>query len=123
MNINQNIKRAFSGVLSFTMAVTVISMSCIQSITAYGVEDESNKNALFSFGTEEAIKINTASLSLNGDISTDGVCVIDANNYNIHGSINENLNETIMYYHNAIEKNIFGMIMPFITHIILIMTQ
>lgn len=107
MNINQNIKRAFSGVLSFTMAVTVISMSCIQSITAYGVEDESNKNALFSFATEEAIKINTASLSLNGDISTDGVCVIDANNYNIHGSINENLNETIMYYHNAIEKKYF----------------
>lgn len=89
------------------MFAVTMTTPCKQIINVFGAEEESSRNVLFSWGTGESITIEAGSLCMNGDISTDGVCVINAGNSNLNGSVNENLSDTVKYYHDAIEQTFF----------------
>lgn len=104
MNLQNNLKRFLSGIISVTITATMLP-----SFPAFAEETvEKYPYTMFAASDEEgAITINSGNFCVNGNIATNGTIVTLSQNFNINGTCVENANENMIKKINALYDSFF----------------
>lgn len=94
-------------ILAFMIATAVV----IAMVPSRAASADSSQDffdcVLFSYDSDESIRITAQSISVNGDVVTNGNFWYQADNSGINGTIFENMEQCMVDYHSTIEKLYF----------------
>lgn len=92
MNLKSQLKKMFSGILSFTVCTLLLNLP----VKAYDIEKYTYTMFAGSKG-EGAITINASNICINGNIATNGTISSTTDNFNVNGIKTENAGEAMIY--------------------------
>lgn len=104
MNLQNNLKRFLSGIISVTITATMLP-----SFPAFAEETvEKYPYTMFAASDEEgAITINSGNFCVNGNIATNGT-IVSSGNMNVNGKKKEYIDEEMIYIFDKIDSSYFS---------------
>ncbi|MDE5935890.1 MAG: hypothetical protein K2G83_00570, partial [Ruminococcus sp.] len=100
---NKFLKRIMAGFSGIAMAFSIIP-----NFSAFADDTHANYECvLFAQGTDDSIRINSQSISINGDIVTNGTFSTNSEYSGIYGNVFDNQGNSMIDYQSTIEELYF----------------